>query len=339
MSELRFNPFSEEWVIVAVERATRPESFSTKPVVKAAPKAQCPFCYGYEDMTPPEVHAVAVKGRERLPNTPDWQMRVVPNKFSALSRDIIPDGQFLDMASCSTTTCLAYGYGSHEVVISSPAHDKTIGQLEQPQVELIVETYQRRYRVLAKDKLVKYIQIICNNGKEGGASLEHPHSQIFAMPIVPKVIQTEIGTLDAYWKKNKKCLMCETVEEARKRDLIVYENEAFVVFCPLWAKMPFETWIVPKAHEARFEDMTEPKRQLFTKSLRMLLQKIYMKLNGPPYNYYIHTAPVSHGEDKPVDFHWHLEFVARLNTQAGLEYGSGVFINTMVPEKAAEFLR
>ena len=152
-------------------------------------------------------------------------------------------------------------------------------------------------------------------------------------------IQAEIDSMAAYKKKTKKCLMCEAIDEARKRDLIVYENDAFVVFCPLWAKMPFETWIVPKEHDGRFEDMTDAKRQHFTKALRMFLQKLYMKLNGPPYNYYIHTAPVPHGDEKPVDFHWHLEFVARLNTQAGLEYGSGVFINTMVPEKAAEFLR
>jgi len=236
---------------------------------------------------------------------------------------------------------MAFGYGAHEVIISSPDHAKSIGQLEQKQVELIVETYQKRYRVLAKDKLVEYIQIICNHGKAGGASLEHPHSQVFAMPFVPQVIKTELAHFAEHRKKHKTGLMLATIEDARKRDLVVYENDGFVVFCPFWSRMPFECWIAPKQEQARFEEMSAEQRSLFTKALRILLQRYFMKLNNPPYNYFIHTLPVQEMRDekKAPEYHWHVECLPRLTTQAGLEFGADVFINTMVPEKAAAFLR
>jgi UDPglucose--hexose-1-phosphate uridylyltransferase len=340
MPELRFNPLSGEWALIAVERASRPESFSMKEnLEKAVPKNACPFCNGSETMTPPEVYALGSEGRQ--PNTPDWQIRVVPNKFPALNREVIPTDGYLEKGKCALV-CMGYGYGAHEVIISSPAHDKSIGQIDQAQVELILQTYQKRYRVTAKDKLVKYIQMICNHGKTAGASLEHPHSQLFGLPFVPQVLQTEIGRSYEYFKQNKRTMLSAVLDDARQKNLIVFENEDFVVFEPFWARMPFETWIVPKTPEPEFSELSAEQLGRFAKAIRMMLQKLYLKLNNPPYNYYIHTYPTVEdpaNDKQKAAFHWHLECIPRLSVQAGLEYGTGVFINTMQPEKAAEFLR
>ncbi len=338
MPELRLNPLTGEWVVIATERAARPESFSQKDVVKAPPMNACPFCMGREDQTPPEVYAVGPEGR--LPNTPDWKVRVVPNKFSAFARDIIPADEGFLQVNPNGVVAAGYAYGAHEVIVSSPAHELSIGQLELEQVERIVQTYQRRYRVLAKDKLVKYVQIICNHGKVAGASLEHPHSQIFGMPVLPQNILTEIERTREYYKLNKRHMLLDAVQNAREKNLVIYENDAFVMFEPFWAKVPFETWIVPKHWESRFDQLTEVELNALAQSISIMLQKLYLKLNNPPYNYYIHTLPVTEeaGKDK-VGFLWHLECIPRISIQAGLEYGTGVFINTMMPEKAAEFLR
>jgi UDPglucose--hexose-1-phosphate uridylyltransferase len=339
MPELRFNPLSGEWALIAVERASRPESFSMKvSTEKVAPKNACPFCNGFEAMTPPELYAVGAAGRQ--PNTPNWQIRVVPNKFPALNREIIPTAGYLEKGK-GDLVCMAYGYGAHEVIISSPAHEKSIGQLDQTQVELILQTYQKRYRVIAKDKLINYTQMICNHGKTAGASLEHPHSQIFGLPFVPQLIQTEIDRSHDYFKQHKRTMLSAVIEDARQKKLIVFENDDFFVFEPFWAKIPFETWIVPKNPEPAFDQLSDAQLAHFAKAIRMMLQKLYLKLNNPPYNYFIHTYPTTDdANDKhKAGFHWHLECIPRISTQAGLEYGTGVYINTMQPEKAAEFLR
>ncbi len=332
MPQLRQDPATKEWVIIAAERSKRPDDFKkTKSVVeKPVYKKDCPFCPGNEHLTPPETLAYRSGGPS---NSKGWWVRVVPNKFPALS----PEGS-LERKEEIGFYRLMDGVGIHEVVIGSPVHNQFISLMEDRQVEEILLAYRERYLALRQDPRIKLIIIFKNHGEAAGTSLEHPHSQITGPVVVPSNIRKKLEEAARYYDDHGKCVYCDLIqEEFRFGKRIVLDTEKFVVFHPFASRFPFETWIVPKEHQASFGLISIEDSKRFGKVLKTTLLKLYTKLNDPDYNYVIHTAPV---KDEQEDYyHWHLQIIPRLTTPAGFEMGSGIYINVSFPEETAQYLR
>lgn len=331
MSELRQNPATKEWVIVATERAKRPDDFAKKtvePVKKPAYDSKCPFCPGNESLCTKEVFAYRENGT--APNTPGWTLKVVPNKFAALyPGELVRGGNFFKTMS---------GIGVHEVVVETPEHHLTMGTMSVEQIEKVISAYSERYHAISEDKRMDLITIFRNNGKSAGTSLEHPHSQIIGSPIVPVHIRYKIQEAVRYFDDTGRCVYCDALkEELAIKDKIVLETNEFVALEPFASKSPFETWILPKKHESSFKNINTAEKRDLAKVLREVLGKLYVGLNDPSYNMMIHSAP---RQEDPADYyHWHIQIVPRITTPAGFELGSGIYINVVRPEDAAKFLR
>lgn len=331
MPQLRQDLVTQRWVAIATERAKRPSSFSRAAGVQVPPAATCPFCVGHESMTPPEV--MAYRAPETGPNTPGWEVRVVPNLYPAFGpADVEPivssDGPYATMT----------GVGVHEVLVSSPSHGDDFAQLSVAQIAKVVHAFIDRYEAHRANPAIQYMLIINNHGKEAGASLEHPHSQLFGIPIVPFAVREEIEGVRRFRAERGSCAYCEILSAEQSANArIIAENDDFLVYAPFASRTPFEASILPRWHSARFEEMNATQQGNFASALHDLTARIFHGLNDPPYNFYIHTAPVH--QDGDVDYHWHLELLPKLAIAAGFELGTGLMINVATPEAAAEYLR
>lgn len=330
MPEIRYNPITRQWVIIATERARRPEQFSQKEGKKQLPAydAKCPFCPGNEALAPPETLRLA----RAAPTGSGWQVRVVPNKFAALAAE----GELVrsNVGLKRTMT----GVGIHEVIVETPLHNTTTARLTDPEVVQIVESYQQRYGAISKDPRVAQLTIFKNHGVAAGTSLEHPHSQLIGTPIIPTEVRDRMETALRFYDEEGTCLFCRTLaEEMDEGTRIVLEGEHFTAFVPFAALSPFHLWIYPKRHSASFAQMDEKEKQDLARVLRRVLAKLYKGLEDPDYNYTIRTAP--HDAAGVRYYHWYLSVVPRVTKMAGFELGSGMFINVALPEEAAKFLR
>ncbi|MGQ9696060.1 MAG: galactose-1-phosphate uridylyltransferase [Thermodesulfobacteriota bacterium] len=332
MPQLRQDPATKQWVIIATERARRPHDFSLPhpPVLLPAYKEDCPFCPGNESKTPPETMAYREKGPA---NSPGWQVRAFPNKFPAL----VPEGSLIRQEEEGFFRKMD-GVGWHEVIVESPQHHLCIPLMTEEQVEEIVRAYRERYLTLREDPRFKLILIFKNHGPKAGTSLEHPHSQILAMPIVPLTIRYRFEKAAGHFDDQGTCVYCDILREGlRARTRLIMETERFATFHPFASRAPFETWIIPKTHHASFGEISEEEMREFARVLKKTLGKLYKGLNNPDYNFIIHTAPIK--DEQEEYFHWHLQIIPRLVTPAGFELGTGMFINTALPEETAAFIR
>lgn len=331
MPELRKDIITGEWVIVAVERAKRPENFRDQLKVKAGHGNICPFCSGNEYMTPGEVFSIDfVKNREA--NTPGWQVRVVPNKFPALLPNV-------ELAQTKVGIYdIMSGFGVHEVIIHAPTHICNISELNDEELGLVVSAYIQRMNELKKDERIKSIIVMLNQGREAGASIEHSHSQVFGLPFIPPVIGEELSGTMLHFNNNDTCAMCDIIKfEKEEGKRVVFEDECFIILQPFASKNPFETWIVPKRHNPDFETITKEELRSFSHCLKLVVDFFYTELNNPSFNYYIHSAPAL--IDASKYFHWHLEFLPKLTIRAGFEIGTGVDINIASPEQTSDFMK
>ncbi|ABQ46060.1 MULTISPECIES: galactose-1-phosphate uridylyltransferase [Thermotoga] len=329
MPEFRKDPIIKRWVIIATERAKRPHDFA-RTKVEEVREGFCPFDYGNEHTTPPEIFAFRPADTE--PNTPGWWVRVVPNKFPAVDPDVPLRKYGRGMYDA------AMGFGYHDVVVETPDHNSHLAVMDYKNVEEVIWAYKIRYEQLMKDERIKYILIFKNHGKDAGASLSHPHSQIIALPIMPKRVQEELDGSKEYYEYKERCPFCDIIDEEKKeRERIVEENDHFIALEPFAARFPFETWILPKRHMNSFHLISEDEVGSLAKILKNVLYRIYAALDNPPYNLLIHTAPTSlEGKDY---YHWHIEIFPRLTKVAGFEWGTGFYINIVPPEDAARYLR
>jgi len=329
LPELRKDPVTGRWVIISTDRARRPNDFVHEMEPKRSGKF-CPFCYGNESKTPPEI--LAYRSNGTAPNTPGWTVRVVPNKFPALGieGDLGRQGEGLfDKMN---------GIGAHEVIIESPDHDATLGQLEEKRIEDVLWAFRDRILDLKKDRRFRYILIFKNQGEAAGASLEHSHCQLIALPIVPKRVREEVDGSKQYYTLKERCIYCDMIrQELDSKVRVVDQNNDFVILEPYAPRFPFETWILPKAHESAFEDSPSHSYENLSKSLKVLLSRVDKVLDSPAYNLVIHTAPLM--ETNTEHYHWHFEMMPRLTRIAGFEWGTGFYINPTPPEEAAQFLR
>lgn len=332
MPELRLNPATKDWVIIATERAKRPEDFGSGALpVTMTEKEHCPFCPGREYLAPNEIMAYRAYGT--APDTPGWWVRIVPNAYPALASDGMPERFRID----DFFTYMA-GLGDHEVIIESPEHNQTLATMDQKQVEEIFLAYRERYAALARDPRFELVILFKNHGASAGTSLRHPHSQIIATPITPLHIRNRIEAAMRYFDDHGTCVYCDMIDkELKLKDRIVSESENFVAFEPFASRSPFETWVMPKKHCSSFEFIVPEQTKELAFIMRGVLAKLYRSLNNPDYNLVLRSSPV---HEKNVEyFHWHFMIVPRVSAVAGFELGSGIYINTVIPEAAAQYLR
>jgi UDPglucose--hexose-1-phosphate uridylyltransferase len=326
MPELRKDPISGRWVIISIERGKRPSDFG----MRVSPKKGgfCAFCEGNEHTTPPEIMAFRLAGGK--PNTPGWTLRVVSNKFPALN----VEGQL--NRSGEGIFDRMNGVGAHEVIIECPDHNMTLSSMPLKSVEEVLWAFHHRISDLKKDTRFRYVLVFKNEGDEAGASLEHTHSQLIALPIVPHLVEEELFQSKQYYEYKERCIFCDIIhQETADKKRVISENDDFIAIAPFAPRSPFETMILPKRHESNFS----PRGNfgLLARILQQTLKQIDKVLDLPPYNMMIHTSPFKYEENEY--YHWHIEIIPKLTKIAGFEWGSGFYINPTAPEEAAKFLR
>lgn len=331
MSQFRQNPITKQWVLIAPGRAKRPEDFRTYSVMAGLPEIDeaCVFCPGNEEKNPDLCDDVC-----RIPNNKEWELRVIPNKYRAVDLGAVTSERDFYFSRS--------GYGDHEVIITRK-HNEPVAMQSASLIALTLSNFKDRILTLSKDEKNAYVQVFHNHGRDSGASLVHPHYQIISTPMVPPHIHSEMSGAYHYHRDHKTCIYCDIMkEEIKQKDRLIYEDDHFVVISAYASRSPFETWIMPKRHGARYEDISEKEIEHLSHVLKRVLGALYTKLSDPPLNFYIHTMPVKrdrHTLHEEASYHWHLTIFPRLTIWAGFEYATGIPVNPMPPEETAKFLR
>lgn len=326
MSELRLNLVTREWVIIATERAKRPEEFRRTRNKKNLPEYldTCPFCPGNEQRTPDEIMRTSDGDR--------WKIRVTPNKFAALSADVKRERKNEGRRHFIT------GFGKHEVIVESPVHNMSIASMPVGDIADLLRTYRERFDAIYQEPGIEHVIIFKNYGEGAGTSLLHPHSQIIGTPVTPLQVRHRIEEGMRYFDNTGGCLMCASLnDEITDGRRIILNTGHFVTFVPFAALSPFHTWIFPKRHCATFSSLSEGEVGDLAYHLKTILQKLYVGLEDPDFNFSIRSENPKECESEY--FHWYISLVPRLTQTAGFELGSGMYINTSIPEESADFLR
>ena len=328
MSEFRQDPVTGRWVIIAPTRNARPRYIELASDHKRT--EPCPFCAGNESMTPPEVWADRDSKTEA--NSPGWRLRVVPNKYPALEKS---SARFNPKEGLYQTMS---GVGIHEVIIESPQHVVDLRALSKEQIVDILSAYRARLSVLKNHRRWRYLLIYKNHGERAGATIEHLHSQLVAMPFVPKEAQDEINGIRRYFNATRRCIYCDIIQsESGQGERLVFESDRFITVCPFASRFGYETWILPKNHAANFEQSSDADIIALAESLRAFTAKLNLLRDNAPFNLVLHSAP----DDESIGqrYHWHLEILPQITRAAGFEWGTGVHMNSVAPEHAARLLR
>jgi len=326
MSEMRFNPITRDWVIVAPGRSQKPNDFRPVPKTREPRpphRADCPFCVGNEE----PLESQRISGPDG-----SWLVRAVPNKFPALSgtHDLQPvtRGTFRSMNAG----------GAHEVVIEHPQHNLTVADMEAAHIAQVLGLYRDRYVALRQNPAIETIIIFKNHGERAGTSLHHPHSQIVAAPVISSNVRSRLQEASRVHDEEGECLYCRVLrDELADGVRIVEANETFVAFIPYAALSPYHVWIFPRRHASSYDAITDAEIVDLSQILRRTLRRLSAALGDPDFNYGIRSAPMS--ECSSHYYHWYLAIVPRVSHVAGFELGSGMYINSLLPEHAAENLR
>jgi len=334
-SELRFDLVSKDWVLIATGRAKKPNLFKKEKTGQGKKEElsekNCPFCIMNSQEKPT---LILNKGKKVSSSVipENWTTIVIPNKFPA----VIPDPK-LDERQEGPFFKKMNAVGFHEVVVTRD-HQKSLGLLKTEEVREVFDAYQQRYSELMKKSFVNYVSIFHNHGKEAGASVFHPHSQIITTPLIDVDLNKALANSGDYFKKTGECIYCQMNEWERKAGKrLVFENEGFLAICPFASKAAFEIIISPKKHLSCFENITEKEKSQLAEAFKVSLNKLYKGLGNPAYNFYLHTAPCDDG--KYPHYHWHWTILPKTAAWAGFEIGTRIEISTITPEKAAEYLR
>lgn len=316
-NELRLDPLTGRWVVIAYERAARPSAFMDRDInIQKESLSECPFCPGHEEDTPPALETYSDEG--------NWLLRVVPNKYPAFSGDepmvAITKGPIFTTAPAS---------GIHEVIVLSPDHTIGWSELSDDQVKLIMGSIRDRISAHADSQTIRYSQALVNSGREAGASLEHPHGQLLATSFVPREITDELAGFSRFLGG---CVLCSTLDaESALSDRIILEDDETVTLSPFWASQPYEMLIIPKHHKEHLHRAEDTELYSIAISIKIALGALQKHLGDIAYNLVFHSSPYrEHGR-----FHWHVHIWPKLTTRAGFELGTGVMINVVPPEKAA----
>ncbi|HIJ77745.1 MAG: galactose-1-phosphate uridylyltransferase [Desulfobulbaceae bacterium] len=329
MPELRKDPIIGRWIIISAERGKRPTDFIIEK--NSVRGGFCPLCPGNENTTPPEVLSYS-NTADRPSNKPGWEIRVVPNKYPALiiEGDLNKEGEGLyDKMN---------GIGAHEVIIETPDHNETFTHLPPARMIRVFRAYRDRITDLGKDPRFSYVMIFKNYGAAAGASLEHSHSQLIALPILPRMITSELEGSLSYYSYKERCIFCDIIrQEINQKIRLVAQNELFIAIAPYAPRSPFEMWILPKKHSSSYISMDENHFVALSEIFSECMLRLDKCIPNVPYNFVLHSAPLR--SDSLSHYHWHFEIMPKLTMIAGFEWGSGFYINPIPPEEAARYLR
>jgi len=325
MSEFRFNQVTGDWVIIASERARRPEDYIIRMNRRDTPShvSTCPFCVGNEDFTD---HVFA--------EPPDgaWKVRVIRNKLPALR----PDCEHAVTGGMMTRTMTGIGY--HEVLVEHAEHNKYLFDQSADEITGVLAALRRRYVEIGKDDRISLAVIFKNHGAGAGSSLDHPHTQIMATPVLPNDVRRRVHDAHQFFDENGRCLFCVMIDDEVKAGIrIIHKSESYVTFVPFAAVSPFHVWLMPLRHSPDFGSTTDEEIADLAAHIRRLLRKIYFGLDDPDFSFVIRS--IFEKSSDPRSFHWYMSFIPRVSQPAGFELGSGMFINASLPERSAEFLR
>lgn len=328
LNEFRQDLVSGEWVLFATGRASRPDLVKSKEVeITPTPKDKCPF----ED---PEKYGNEVVATYWNDDRSDWSMKVSKNKYPA-----VLDGE-AGPRDTSGPFSVQEAKGKHEIIIFR-GHDRYLKDFSKDELAKVLEVYQERYLATLDHGLRKYTLIFHNHGPSAGASIQHPHSQIMSIPVLPPDVRRSIDGSQAFYRKHKKRIydvMINWEKEQNKR--IIFENDNFLAFCPFVSKTPYEIRIFPKESHAHFEKMPKDQLPYLGEAVGTVLRRVHEALDNPDFNFFIHTAPLEDDEMKPHEFYtWHIEVVPKISKIGAFELGSGIDVNVVDPDGAAELLR
>jgi len=346
--EIRINPIvPTESVLVATARGMRPKK-EEEPAPRDTRKQveTCPFCKGNEDKTPPTIKAV--------PSEEEWEIRIVENLYPVLGDDRDDSGVSFGLQQTID------GYGRHEVIIDHSHHGIAVNEMSQEHLTSLLKVYQERIdQLYQSDPRLRYVLVFKNFGPAAGASIKHTHSQIIAMPVVPDNVQAEVDHSRAFYAKHQRCVFCSLIDEALTFEARIYDREygdmrrqidvgqfiiergkKFIAIKPFASRYEWEVHIMPIQHQADFQDASAEDMEDFAGVLKNTMARLDAVLGGVQYNFFLHSRP--HGseyDDVDESYHWHLEICPRTSIPTGFELGSGLFVNTVAPEEAAEKLR
>jgi UDPglucose--hexose-1-phosphate uridylyltransferase len=328
MSELRKDPIVDRWVIIADGTGRTPiipkeGGFSSAGIL-------CPFCPGNEHLCPPEI--LSNRPSDSQPNDSRWRLRVVPNRSPILvvEEELKRMGEGLyDKIS---------GIGANEVIIETPRHDIRQSQMESGELENIFWAYRDRVLDLKRDTRMRYVLLYKNYGQMAGATLDHQYSILMGLPIVPRGVLEEVEGAKKHFDYKERCVYCDIIRQEIQQEIrVISETKDFLAIEPFAPRVPFETWILPKRHTPRYENI-EPRE---IREIALIFKEVVLRLdealNNPAYNYVIHTTPFNIASEQY--YHWHMEILPRLTFITGFEWGSDVYINSTSPEDAASFLK
>jgi UDPglucose--hexose-1-phosphate uridylyltransferase len=321
VSQLRLDPLTGRWVVIAGERALRPSAFLTRRLpVEADPQLPCPFCPGNEDVGPAALESYGPSG--------SWQVRVVPNRYPAFggSEPMVVEhlGPVFTQAPAS---------GIHEVFILTPDHEASWANLTDEHAAVLMEALRDRMLEHAGIPGLRYSQAVVNGGREAGASLSHPHGQLLSMPFVPGETANEMAGFSRFQGNCLLCAVIDAEEEAVHR--IVDADDRAVVLSPFWAGTPYELLIIPRHHGPHLHRAADDDLAAIGSAIKLGLSALQANLGDVAYNIMFHSAPYR----LSGDYHWHVHVVPKVTTRGGFELGSGVLINVVPPEQAADELR
>jgi len=321
MSELRKNPLTGEWVLLAENRQNRPYDFLRSTQAKAKNNTDCPFCGGNEERT---TEAIFQNGTEE-----DWTIRVFPNMFPAVSKR----KEELKLEGFYEQKC---GVGRHEVLVDTPKHFQTMDTFSKEHLKEVLVVLSYRLQEIRNDEKIEYVQIFKNCGADAGMSLQHSHWQVVGLPVISRRERTYGENARAYRNKTGRCIFCDMIaHEKLVKKRIVAENDAFIAFTPFASKFSYELWIGAKRHFPSFGDLTEEMLTDLTEILWQCIRKVAVIRRDISYNICFMDAP----KDGEKDFHWHLQILPRIGGFAGFEYSTETYINSVSPEKAAKYYR
>lgn len=328
MSELRRDPVSGEWIIIAPGRAKRPHDFKSGILEKkVTPIEECPF----EDLSKSgnEPLVLFPAGSDKV----GWKIAVIPNKYP-----ILQYAETCPVPIARGPYSVLEGKGHHEIVITRD-HDKNFPKLNPEEAFELMQVFKSRYEEIAKDECVHYTSFFHAWGPNAGASVYHPHYQILALPIIPPDIARSLTGSEKYFEKNGKCVHCEVIESEKKEGTrVVFENEQAIVVAPFISRQPFELRVFPKSHESHFAKSSDELLKGVSEALQNALQKLEKNLGDPDYNFFIHTPPFDDDKDYS-HYHWHMEILPKTSIWGGFEWSTGIVVNIVDPEETSELLK
>ena len=328
-TEIRRDPITGRSVVIDCAPFRRRDDFDLEPPSLDDVPSACPLCEGREADAGPEILAWRESGP---PNGPGWSVRVVANRSPMLR---IEGGMEVRVQGSFEARD---GLGAHEVIVETPLHDQSLHVLPSDHLSRVLWAWRTRMQDLRRDSRFMSIVIFKNHGRAAGARLDHAHSQLVAYPIVPPALMEKLQCAARHHEATKRCIFCDVIaQEQRDSSRIICDNDAILAIAPFAARVPFETWLLPRDHAPRFEEASDRSLELLAATIRKVMAGIDWALERPAYNLVLHSAPLTGESDRA--FHWHLEILPRVTRYSGLEWGSGIYRNPVAPEEAARIMR